>query len=1030
MLEINRYRLNLYELLYKNPLCDYRVKNIDKDKLDFVNVLFIGSKDKAIETYKTMFWASQYPNCRLRMTFMGKTEDLGYVKSVFSDKKKYPALDEYITKGYSEPILYQNIDIGLDKIIDNTLFRYIIIATSDAYKDWEYLANIEAICEKNENILDKVFVAIYNDGLNDKFASINWNKVASNIVISQFEKSEEQINTSDLKRIAANINLAYSVMYDERLNIENNLKEFDKLCKEEFDLYNSKTYNADSSYANAVHISAKLSYCLEYQGFNKQENSCWKYNAMELLSEATIKNSELYKKLYYLEHRRWNAYTVMRGYRQPKDNEWDFVYTDSKKNVEKDKRLHVCLCESGQELNTEMEKPKFWTSIKKEMSPLDYASYRCNLIASYKSKKLEKFIYSKYEFINGILFRELKEAIENLFIGVSNANDDYKRVYDNFIKEPEIISDKILLKKLSDMNEELNVVIIRNKHINFFKYDAQLVKLMPFSLWYGEKYKEVFVFSRGIATKDVVVPTLLYAKKAYFVMEDKVTESYKNIVSRYFIERGNNTSSYFITYDEMLELTENKQIDEYVITGEGEIKENFLTRKNDIVNVHYNPKKNSIDNQKIFGIVNNQSFSIREFIRLLGGDIKEEFRDTLPNRTYSEYESLFWNFSDKITQGSYTYIPWNKVIKLFSKDSRQESKKRDGKEVRQKVQVKTQEINLNFNKKDVVYICDTLIMQEQYLDNMLDEFLIELSDYHLISKYNTIVEKQNIRIRFITYYKEICEIITSYSGNNKECYITKLAIGKKELNKDNMIVQYSKDISVLIENCKNTNEFKIYQYEKLLKELIKVGAISDYKVENNLLKKVTIKDMRIILRMFEKEGDIFEKITFHKFQNSGIFNDVRNGVYFYWNREKHDKQVQQKKLKKVIEDVASNDIVNLINAETFCELHNQIFKNNELDYEKSQVSNEIDVIATRGMQAYFISCKATSDIVMGYELEIADHAKNAGAIPVLCTAKKVESNSDAIVSRASQVDKIILMGRDELIQQNKFDTVINNYIYE
>ena len=60
----------------------------------------------------------------------------------------------------------------------------------------------------------------------------------------------------------------------------------------------------------------------------------------------------------------------------------------------------------------------------------------------------------------------------------------------------------------------------------------------------------------------------------------------------------------------------------------------------------------------------------------------------------------------------------------------------------------------------------------------------------------------------------------------------------------------------------------------------------------------------------------------------------------------------------------------------------------------------------------------------GYELEIANHAKNAGAVPVLCTSKKIENNSDAVLSRASEVDKIVFIGKDELMEQNDFNNQI------
>ncbi len=1013
MLDINKYRLNLYELLYKQPLCNYR---IIKDAQYKMKVLFVGDRDKAIETYKTIFWASQYPNCRLEMTYSGSYEDTDYVSDFFDDADRFPAFNEYIEKGYAEKLLYSNTE---DNLWDSD-FRYIIIATGDAYKDWEYLVNLENVYGNNTNLKENdVILAVYNDGLADKFTNINWDKVSKNITICQFEKSEEQINRSELKRIAANMNLAYSVLYDQRLNIKSNLAEFDKLCREEFDFVNTNQYDADSSYASAVSISTKLSYCIEYMKTSNVEGKNSENDAIQILSDAIIKNSHLYQLLYYWEHRRWNAYMVMRGYRQPKSDEWNYVYSDNKKSSDIDHKLHVCLCESGKQLNTDMDKPSFWKSIKKNLEPLDYVSYRCNLIAENKTKELQKSIYIKYSFINSILFKDLKDTIENLFAEVGNANDDYKRCYEYFMQLSEVQSNENIIDSMMQMNSELNIVITRNKHIDFFKYDAQLVQLIPFSLWYGKKYSEVFVFSNGIAANDVIIPTMLYAKKAYFVLDNNL-EKYRNVVCRYFKTRGSNTEAEFITYEDMLKIVDSKTIDEYVITGEEENKEDFLTRKRDVVNLRYDVKNNKINYQNIFVGLNSQNISVREFIQLQGGDIQEEFRDTLPRKTYAEYEKLFWDYSRIKKIGNYQYVPWNKVIKIFTKDSRLAG---------EKIHIEQKRISLGFSEHKTIYVCDKIISQENYVNNMLDSFLISLNDYHLISNYSVIVEEENIHIRFLTYHKEICEIVESYDVQDVDCKVTKLAIGNKNIQIDNLIVQSSKKFVVTFENCKNRYEFKIQYYEELLKELKKLGAIYGYEVKDGLLQSVTVKDMRIILNLFEKEGDIFEKITYHCFRNSAYFYDVRNGVYFYWNRDSYDNAQQQKKLKKMVEEFAKNDIAGLIDADKFCSLHNQVYDTEDnMDYEKTQVSNEIDVIATRGMQTYFVSCKAASEIVMGYELEISNHSKNAGAIPVLCSAKKKEDNSDAIISRAKEVEQIMLLGRDELMEQRDFNKEIGSIL--
>lgn len=1015
MLETNKYILNLYEMVYNNPMCDYATI-IDNEERTQINVLFIGSQVKAVETYKTLFWASQYPDSILNMTFMGEQSEIDYVKATFGDTAQFPALEEYIQNGYANELQYivrDNFGTGLE--IVNNDYSYIIIATGDAYLDWEYLIKLEGLCGNNSEKSSKVLISVYNDGLDEKLAKINRDKLSKNVSIVQFEKSEEDIEKSNLRRIAANINLAYSVMYDERLNVKNNIEEFHSLCKEEFDVIDTQKYNADSSYACAVHISSKLSYCLQYNGVRKTDN--WESAALNLLADAVKNDDKLYKKLYYLEHRRWNGYMIMKGYRKPQKGDGDFIYSDGKKNVDPDKKLHICLCESGSELNPDMKKASFWKEFKKQLYPLDFASFFCNKIATNKSKELQRRIYKQYSFLNSILFKELKEAVEDLFQEAGNANDNYKKTIKNFLERPDVLADDTLLKELKKMDKELEIVITRNKHINFFEYDAQLVRLLPFVLWYGDKYASVFVFSNGIPAEDVVIPTLLYAPKAYFVSDEEINEKKKAVIQNYFKNRGDNTHAEFISYSEMLKITNELSPDAYVIAGSGALKEDYLLKHNSIINARYNSEKNIINNVSLFSGLNRQSFSVQEFIRLQGGDVKTEYRDTLSNKTYIDYEKLFYDFSNTANSGSYKYVPWNKVIKIFTKDSRDNVSK---------IQFHTDNIHISEKDSNTVYICDTQISQEKYLENKVDVFLSELFDFHLIGKYESILEEQNIRIRFISYHKEICDIIASYTEDNDNCKMAGINIGQASLDSNNIFQLTSKECHIIPEK-NNEIEFLANRYEPLLKNLIKLGALDSYKVDGKILKEISIKDFRIIDDLFGKEGDVFEKSVFHRFKYSNMFDDVRNGVYFYWNKEALDSDINKKKLKEKVEEIARQDILSLIDVTTFCKIHNDVCGKNKPDYMENQISNEIDVIAIRGMQVFFISCKSTSEIKKDYIDEIANHAKNAGAIPVLAMGRHIGQNSDTILRRA-ELNHVLLLGRDELKQLTAFNKVMNNAI--
>ena len=68
------------------------------------------------------------------------------------------------------------------------------------------------------------------------------------------------------------------------------------MCREEFDELDSKKYSADSSYASAVHIATKLSYCLEWEGIDKAKVENWQDVAIQILAEAVNNQSDLFKK--------------------------------------------------------------------------------------------------------------------------------------------------------------------------------------------------------------------------------------------------------------------------------------------------------------------------------------------------------------------------------------------------------------------------------------------------------------------------------------------------------------------------------------------------------------------------------------------------------------------------------------------------------------------------------------------------------------------------------------------------------------
>lgn len=130
---------------------------------------------------------------------------------------------------------------------------------------------------------------------------------------------------------------------------------------------------------------------------------------------------------------------------------------------------------------------------------------------------------------------------------------------------------------------------------------------------------------------------------------------------------------------------------------------------------------------------------------------------------------------------------------------------------------------------------------------------------------------------------------------------------------------------------KNMPEF----LDKLSEAKIIYGLKKD---ENRKKTKFKVEDPNLYDMLANCSGTLFEYIVYYKFKLAGLFSDVKHSV----------------KIKVSTE---------------------------------SKTNNEIDVVATKGMRAVFISCKTTAELKKEYIYEIASEANLFGAIPVLAVAQ-------------------------------------------
>lgn len=366
MAKIGEYRLRIYDLLYEKPICEY-VETRNKKKQS--NVLILGTGWIGNEAFKAAFWAGQALDTELNITVASQNAT-AYKEQILSAKAGayMPAL-----KFYAEQKHYANlkfIDIGVEEGVDTAglapldfaanRYNYIIISLGDAEHNWlaasELVTQISDAQAESAGQQHRVLVNVFNefsDSISTDEQEMLIDEGRNNGIEVHFF-GNESVTGTELDRIARNINFSYSMKYDQRTNKRDADNQFEESRIAEFvespkdyevgDIsvvanFIGAKYAADSSFASAVHIPVKLAMC---------RNADAKKDPVDTLKEAIRKKNKLYWSLVVLEHRRWNAYTVTRGFRAPTPEEEEtLLYQNGNTHQDKQRLLHMCLCDCG-----------------------------------------------------------------------------------------------------------------------------------------------------------------------------------------------------------------------------------------------------------------------------------------------------------------------------------------------------------------------------------------------------------------------------------------------------------------------------------------------------------------------------------------------------------------------------------------------------------------------------------------------------------------------------------------------------------
>lgn len=1033
MAKIGEYRLKIYELLYNKPICEYAETNGEKKEQ---NVLIIGNGWAGNEAFKASFWAGQSLNSELNITVASKNA-LAYKEQVLSTEV-LPSLQLYAEQKHYANLCFTNINIeaGGDEsglaLLDfaNKKYNYVIISLGDAENNFicalELLSLMKEAKKNGIFYTGKIIVNVFHefsDSIDEQEQELLISEGAENDIEVHFFGQTFVDMENELERVARNINFSYEMKYDQRISKSLADERFDTSKVAEFvdspfdyeigDLnivsnFIGSKYAADSSYAAAVHIPVKLAICRE---FNKEKDT------LETLKDAIKRKSRLYKKLIALEHRRWNAYMVMRGYRAPSEQEEVILlYQGSNTHQDKERLLHICLCDCGEKgvlLEDDFDRQyRLWKEKKCPKtfpSELDRASLRCHELTTMISRKLDvKKIANDIEGDN-IAYVNLRRTIDKLMNDEENSLVLYSKAFDEALHFAHSISVEEA-EKIKTVDRMLAMVKIRNARMDFLSLDAQLIEMIPFSLWYGNKYRTVITISDGIAVQDVIVPTLFCATNAIFIGKNMEGEKYQQSVTTYFQNRGAVTTPQFVSLTEWnidsVYTCVEKQVQEH---GANEVIINCVLHKNfdvllavgmlmekypeKINAVQYLPNKGivSFSKDKNIGVgLDNKSYSIGEFISLLGACITNEY-NTLYD--YEQCEALFEVFRDfsnprRITKengGESVFYLWATMATLFSENFKDTN---------------YDEI-LDKEPTDEILFYQGKFSTSIFENNKVGKTLKGLQEYKIIQNYCETVKSSFVEISFEYRDVELISILEMFElDNEKEDSVYKLLKFIPSAVKGGLKIANLKAKNIQLFQTDESEE-QVKQKKVFLHILEKKGFIHDLTIHSDGTTTFVFKD-EATMALFKKQGSVFEMVVYYLLRESGMFDDVETGVKIAWDFE--EKTVEQLFIEQLNELDAE-----MVGYQAYVKMRKELYR-----IPSKLTENEIDVIAIRGMNPIFISCKTGRENKIEWIYEIASIAEHFMSTGVMAVSNDFENKSRNMFRERAKQMQVALWGTETL----------------
>lgn len=473
----------IQRLLYENPLYNY----VNEDN---VNILVFGFTELTIKFIDVSFEIAQVKGYKLNITAV--SEDATLMKANYLAER--PAFCDYFnvnSNDLNSSDTYGNINfcgLALDKQ-DNIENAVTEVLLQDEKTKYAYI-----FIDFNDDSLNQLVAkaCVECNQLLDNAVTINY--VASREIeddgnvhgINRFETIESHKDFPLLKRMAFNCHLVWN--NSEHLDIRRLQRKF------------NSSYNYEASFSNVLSIKYKLNSA----GISMDNPETAAKQFYELISSKTVDSKKMINNLMKYEHQRWMVNLVMGGWSSQKD------LSKCVENGIKDKKnkLHPCIvpCDDKWRLGSVSWKENSyakWDDASdadiNDLDELDKVSVTLHRLFKRKAEemrqkdlfpmsnfaKVEKLLSNNEEARNAFkrYVLHLKE-INTVGITQTKLHEYYKVKLDKALSKVPARIKKLANSEISAIEQIFEPIICSQQYVDYKATDRELIKNIPFILTY------------------------------------------------------------------------------------------------------------------------------------------------------------------------------------------------------------------------------------------------------------------------------------------------------------------------------------------------------------------------------------------------------------------------------------------------------------------------------------------------------------------------------------------------------------------